>query len=87
MPIGLTNIGWKMYMVNASWDIVIVGLIVGYPIIMSASSSPEMNPIYVDDDEDESEPSEFPDSSVARSNLSSSPASPAPSASSTPPGS
>jgi hypothetical protein len=29
MPIGLTNIGWKMYMVNASWDIAILGLIVG----------------------------------------------------------
>lgn len=28
MPIALTNIGWKTYMVNASWDIVIVGLIV-----------------------------------------------------------
>lgn len=28
MPIGLANIGWKMYMVNASWDIVIVILIV-----------------------------------------------------------
>jgi hypothetical protein len=28
MPIGLDNIGWKMYMVNASWDIVILGLIV-----------------------------------------------------------
>ena len=31
MPIGLNNIGWKMYMVNASWDILIVGLIVGFP--------------------------------------------------------
>ena len=31
MPIGLANIGWKMYMVNASWDIVIVGLIVSFP--------------------------------------------------------
>lgn len=28
MPIGLNNIGWKMYLVNASWDIVIIGLIV-----------------------------------------------------------
>lgn len=28
MPIGLNNIGWKMYMVNASWDIIIFGLIV-----------------------------------------------------------
>jgi hypothetical protein len=30
MPIGLNNIGWKMYMVNASWDIVILGLIVSF---------------------------------------------------------
>lgn len=30
MPIGLANIGWKMYMVNASWDIVIVVLIVSW---------------------------------------------------------
>lgn len=28
MPIGLANIGWKMYMVNGSWDIVVAGLIV-----------------------------------------------------------
>ena len=30
MPIGLANIGWKMYMVNGSWDIVIVVLIVSH---------------------------------------------------------
>jgi hypothetical protein len=28
MPIGLGNIGWKMYMINASWDVIILGLIV-----------------------------------------------------------
>jgi hypothetical protein len=28
MPIGLENIGWKMYMINGSWDIVILILIV-----------------------------------------------------------
>lgn len=28
MPIGLENIGWRMYIVNASWDIVVVVLIV-----------------------------------------------------------
>lgn len=28
MPIGLGSIGWKMYMINASWDLVILGLIV-----------------------------------------------------------
>jgi hypothetical protein len=35
MPIGLANIGWKMYMVNASWDIVIFGLIVSRPFSLS----------------------------------------------------
>ena len=28
MPIGLENIGWKMYMINGSWDIIIIVLIV-----------------------------------------------------------
>lgn len=28
MPIGLNNIGWKMYMINGSWDIVTFILIV-----------------------------------------------------------
>ncbi|PHH70205.1 hypothetical protein CDD82_7266 [Ophiocordyceps australis] len=27
MPIGLDSIGWKMYTINASWDIVVLGLI------------------------------------------------------------
>ncbi len=36
MPIGLESIGWKMYMVNASWDVVIIGLIVsGLPLFGS----------------------------------------------------
>ena len=28
MPIGLNNIGWKMYMINGGWDIVVIVLIV-----------------------------------------------------------
>lgn len=28
MPIGLNNIGWKMYMINGGWDIIIIVLIV-----------------------------------------------------------
>lgn len=31
MPIGLNNIGWKMYMVNGGWDIIIFVLIVSSP--------------------------------------------------------
>jgi hypothetical protein len=30
MPIGLANITWKMYFVNGSWDIIILGMIVGF---------------------------------------------------------
>lgn len=29
MPIAFKNIGWKLYIINASWDVVIVVLIVG----------------------------------------------------------
>jgi hypothetical protein len=29
MPIAFKNIGWKVYIINASWDVVIVALIVG----------------------------------------------------------
>lgn len=28
MPIGINNIGWKMYMINAGWDVIIIALIV-----------------------------------------------------------
>lgn len=28
MPIGITNIGWKMYMVNGGWDVIVIILIV-----------------------------------------------------------
>jgi hypothetical protein len=30
MPIGLDNIGWKLYMVNGAWDILIVVFIAYY---------------------------------------------------------
>jgi hypothetical protein len=29
MPVAFKNIGWKVYIINASWDVVIVALIVG----------------------------------------------------------
>jgi hypothetical protein len=29
MPIALKNIGWKIYIINASWNLVTVALIVG----------------------------------------------------------
>lgn len=33
MPIGIGNIGWKMYIINASWDIIIIVLIVSARVI------------------------------------------------------
>ena len=36
MPIGIENIGWKMYMINASWDIIIIVLIVSSRSTISA---------------------------------------------------
>jgi hypothetical protein len=30
MPIGLDSIGWKMYMINGSWDVIIIILIVSF---------------------------------------------------------
>lgn len=35
MPIGLENIGWKMYMVNGSWDIIVIVLIVSLSLFVS----------------------------------------------------
>lgn len=46
MPIGLTNIGWKMYMVNASWDIVIVGLIAYYWVETKGKTLEEIDAIF-----------------------------------------
>jgi hypothetical protein len=33
MPIGLNNIGWRMYMVNGGWDIVTFFLIVSFSLM------------------------------------------------------
>lgn len=33
MPIAFKNIGWKVYIINASWDAVIVGLIVSLMVM------------------------------------------------------
>lgn len=46
MPIGLTNIGWKMYMVNASWDIVILGLIWYYWVETKGKSVEEIDALF-----------------------------------------
>jgi len=46
MPIGLANIGWKMYMVNASWDIVILGLIAVYWVETKGKTLEEIDAIF-----------------------------------------
>ncbi|KAK2609596.1 hypothetical protein N8I77_003091 [Diaporthe amygdali] len=46
MPIGLANIGWKMYMVNASWDIVIVALIAVFWIETKGKTLEEIDAIF-----------------------------------------
>ncbi|RFU26952.1 hypothetical protein B7463_g9392, partial [Scytalidium lignicola] len=46
MPIGLANIGWRMYMVNASWDIVIVILIAVYWVETKGKTLEEIDAIF-----------------------------------------
>ncbi|KAK3671340.1 hypothetical protein LTR78_008800 [Recurvomyces mirabilis] len=46
MPIGLANIGWKMYMVNASWDIVIVFLIAFFWVETKGKTLEEIDAIF-----------------------------------------
>ncbi|KAG0650172.1 Lactose permease [Hyphodiscus hymeniophilus] len=46
MPIGLANIGWRMYMVNASWDIVIAGLIAVFWVETKGKTLEEIDAIF-----------------------------------------
>ncbi|KAH9207456.1 putative hexose carrier protein [Leptodontidium sp. 2 PMI_412] len=46
MPIGLNNIGWKMYMVNGSWDIVIVILIAVFWVETKGKTLEEIDAIF-----------------------------------------
>ncbi|KKY20017.1 putative hexose transporter [Phaeomoniella chlamydospora] len=46
MPIGLSNIGWKMYIVNGSWDIVIVILIAVYWVETKGKTLEEVDAIF-----------------------------------------
>ncbi|CAN8105237.1 unnamed protein product [Discula destructiva] len=44
--IGLTNIGWKMYMINASWDVIVLGLIVVYWVETKGKTLEEIDAIF-----------------------------------------
>ncbi|ORY71516.1 putative hexose carrier protein [Pseudomassariella vexata] len=46
MPIGLANIGWKMYMINGSWDIIVVILIAAYWVETKGKTLEEMDAIF-----------------------------------------
>lgn len=46
MPIGLNNIGWKMYMINGSWDVVVVVLIAVYWVETKGRSLEEIDAIF-----------------------------------------
>ncbi|KAJ5371528.1 Lactose permease [Penicillium cataractarum] len=46
MPIGLGNIGWKMYMINASWDVVILGLIAYYWVETKGKTLEEIDALF-----------------------------------------
>ncbi|KAF2251694.1 putative hexose carrier protein [Trematosphaeria pertusa] len=46
MPIGLANIGWKMYMINGSWDIVIIVLIAVYWVETKGRTLEEIDAIF-----------------------------------------
>ncbi|EED17854.1 hexose carrier protein, putative [Talaromyces stipitatus ATCC 10500] len=46
MPIGLANIGWKMYMINGSWDIVILILIIVYWVETKGRTLEEIDAIF-----------------------------------------
>lgn len=46
MPIALNNIGWKIYMINASWDIIIIGLIWYYWVETKGKTLEEIDAIF-----------------------------------------
>ncbi|UJO13892.1 MFS-type transporter oryC [Fulvia fulva] len=46
MPIGLANIGWKMYMINGGWDIIVIVLIAVYWIETKGKTLEEIDAIF-----------------------------------------
>ncbi len=61
MPIGLNNITWKMYFVNGSWDIVILGMIMYWWVETKGKMFEEINALF----EGEKHPS-LPDAEMVR---------------------
>ncbi|CAI7586139.1 unnamed protein product [Penicillium pancosmium] len=46
MPIGLGNIGWKMYIINASWDIIVLVLIAIYWVETKGKTLEEIDTLF-----------------------------------------
>ena len=46
MPIALQNLGWKIYMINAGWDVVMVGLIAWFWVETKDKSLEEIDGIF-----------------------------------------
>ncbi|KAM3451627.1 hypothetical protein MY3296_005152 [Beauveria thailandica] len=46
MPIGLDKIGWKMYMINGSWDIVVLALIAVYWVETKGKTLEEIDALF-----------------------------------------
>ncbi|EXJ66975.1 uncharacterized protein A1O5_09621 [Cladophialophora psammophila CBS 110553] len=46
MPIGLNNIGWKMYIINGSWDIIVVVLIVVFWVETKGRTLEEIDAVF-----------------------------------------
>ncbi|KAI2469087.1 putative hexose carrier protein [Annulohypoxylon bovei var. microspora] len=46
MPIGLANIGWKMYIINGSWDVIVLILIVVFWIETKGRTLEEIDAIF-----------------------------------------
>ncbi|CAK3973415.1 hexose carrier [Lecanosticta acicola] len=46
MPIGIANIGWKMYMINGGWDIIVVVLIAVYWVETKGKTLEEIDALF-----------------------------------------
>ncbi|CAL5872779.1 uncharacterized protein PFLUO_LOCUS7048 [Penicillium psychrofluorescens] len=46
MPIAINNIGWKIYVINASWDVVILGLIAYYWVETKGKTLEEIDALF-----------------------------------------
>ena len=47
MPIALTNIGWKTYMINGAWDVITVGLMAFFWVETKGKTLEEMETVFI----------------------------------------